>query len=98
MTPITAAMAMPVVIADISIKSRTFASASGGSSGGAAERPARGLAPHPAEPPAALSRSRLKVLIEQGAVALDGQTIRDPSHRVNSGAAIVVDVPPAEPA
>ena len=47
---------------------------------------------------AALSRSRLKALIEQGAVALDGKTIRDPSHRVNSGAAIVVDVPPAEPA
>jgi hypothetical protein len=33
MTPITAAMAIAVVIADISIKSRTFASASGGSSG-----------------------------------------------------------------
>ncbi len=45
-----------------------------------------------------LSRSRLKALIEQGAVALDGKTIRDPSHRVNSGAAVVVDVPPAEPA
>ncbi len=56
------------------------------------------LARHLAEPPAALSRSRLKVLIEQGAVALDGQTIRDPSHRVNSGAEIVVAVPPAEPA
>jgi 23S rRNA pseudouridine1911/1915/1917 synthase len=45
-----------------------------------------------------LSRSRLKALIEQGAVALDGKTIRDPSHRVNSGAAIVVAVPPAAPA
>ena len=138
MTPITAAMAIAVVTADISIRSRTFASASGvwsgaGSSGflfseiwanvspktasqdcyhdcaatptsvlvaaeEAGERLDRVLARHLAEPPAALSRSRLKALIEQGAVALDGKTIRDPSHRVNSGAAIVVDVPPAEPA
>ena len=44
------------------------------------------------------SRSRLKGLIEAGAVAIDGRTIRDPSHRVNSGSAIVLDVPPAEPA
>ena len=64
----------------------------------AGERLDRVLARHLAEPPAALSRSRLKVLIEQGAVALDGKTIRDPSHRVNSGAEIVVAVPPAEPA
>ena len=62
------------------------------------ERLDRVLARHLAEPPAALSRSRLKALIEQGAVALDGKMIRDPSHRVNSGAAIVVDAPPAEPA
>jgi 23S rRNA pseudouridine1911/1915/1917 synthase len=47
---------------------------------------------------AELSRSRLKTLIEAGAVALDGQTIRDPSHRVNSGAMILVDVPPPLPA
>jgi len=45
-----------------------------------------------------LSRSRLKALIEAGTVAVDGHTIRDPSHRVNSGAAIKVDVPPARPA
>jgi 23S rRNA pseudouridine1911/1915/1917 synthase len=44
------------------------------------------------------SRSRLKGLIEAGAVAVDGRTIRDPSHRVNSGAAIALEVPPAEPA
>jgi 23S rRNA pseudouridine1911/1915/1917 synthase len=44
------------------------------------------------------SRSRLKALIEAGAVAIDGRTIRDPSHRVNSGAAIVLNVPPPEPA
>jgi 23S rRNA pseudouridine1911/1915/1917 synthase len=44
-----------------------------------------------------VSRTRLKALIEAGAVAVDGHTIRDPSHRVNSGAAIVVAVPePAE--
>jgi 23S rRNA pseudouridine1911/1915/1917 synthase len=46
----------------------------------------------------AFSRSRLKALIEAGAVAVDGRTIRDPSHRVNSGAAIALDVPPPEPA
>jgi 23S rRNA pseudouridine1911/1915/1917 synthase len=44
------------------------------------------------------SRSRLKALIESGAVAIDGATIRDPSHRVNSGDAIVLQVPPPEPA
>jgi len=60
----------------------------------AGERLDRVLARHVAE----LSRSRLKALIEAGAVTLDGHTIRDPNHRVNSGAAIAVDVPPAEPA
>ena len=60
----------------------------------AGERLDRVLAAHVA----ALSRSRLKALIEAGAVALDGRTIRDPSHRVNSGAAIALDIPPPEPA
>ena len=60
----------------------------------AGERLDRMLARHVAE----LSRSRLKALIEAGAVAVDGYTIRDPNHRVNSGAAIVVDLPPPEPA
>ena len=60
----------------------------------AGERLDRVLARHVAE----LSRSRLKALIEAGAVTVDGHTIRDPSHRVNSGAAIAVDVPPPEPA
>jgi 23S rRNA pseudouridine1911/1915/1917 synthase len=41
-----------------------------------------------------LSRSRLKALIEAGTVEIDGHTIRDPSHRVNSGAQIMLDVPP----
>jgi 23S rRNA pseudouridine1911/1915/1917 synthase len=55
------------------------------------------LAAHVAE----LSRTRLKALIEAGAVTVDDRTIRDPGHRVNSGAAIAVDVPeptPAKPA
>jgi 23S rRNA pseudouridine1911/1915/1917 synthase len=52
------------------------------------------LARHLAE----LSRSRLKTLIEAGTVEVDGHTIRDPSHRVNSGAVIKVDVPPPRPA
>jgi 23S rRNA pseudouridine1911/1915/1917 synthase len=60
----------------------------------AGERLDRVLARHVAE----LSRSRLKALIENGAVALDKRTIRDPSHRVNSGVAILLDVPPPEPA
>jgi 23S rRNA pseudouridine1911/1915/1917 synthase len=57
----------------------------------------RVLAAHVVE----LSRTRLKALIEGGSVAVDGHTIRDPGHRVNSGAAIVVAVPqpaPAKPA
>jgi 23S rRNA pseudouridine1911/1915/1917 synthase len=54
----------------------------------------RVLAAHVVE----LSRTRLKALIEAGSVAVDGRTIRDPGHRVNSGAAIVVDVPEAAPA
>jgi 23S rRNA pseudouridine1911/1915/1917 synthase len=58
------------------------------------ERLDRVLARHVAE----LSRSRLKALIEAGAVTLDGRTIRDPSHRVNSGAALTIDLPPPEPA
>ncbi len=54
----------------------------------------RVLAAHVAE----LSRTRLKALIEAGSVTVDGRTIRDPGHRVNSGAAIVVEVPEAAPA
>src|SRR6201996_8054395 len=42
------------------------------------ERLDRVLARHVAE----LSRSRLKSLIENGALTLDGRTIRDPNHRV----------------
>jgi 23S rRNA pseudouridine1911/1915/1917 synthase len=60
----------------------------------AGERLDRVLARHLVE----LSRSRLKNLIEAGTVEVDGHTIRDPSHRVNSGAVIKVDVPPPQPA
>jgi 23S rRNA pseudouridine1911/1915/1917 synthase len=45
-----------------------------------------------------LSRSRLKALILAGDVAIGGRTIRDPGHHVNVGDAIMVEVPPAEPA
>src|SRR5215468_4703306 len=45
---------------------------------------------------AELSRSRHKALILAGRVAIDGATIRDPGHRVNAGATIVRDLPPAE--
>src|SRR5581483_815509 len=46
----------------------------------------------------ALSRSRLKALILDGQVAIDGRTIRDPAQSVNSGDAITVRLPPPEPA
>ncbi len=45
-----------------------------------------------------LSRSRLKALILDGAVATGGRTIRDPGYRVNSGETILVLVPQAQPA
>ena len=58
------------------------------------ERLDRVLAAHVSE----LSRSRLKALILAGQVAIEGFTIRDPSHRVNAGDRITVAVPEAEPA
>ena len=54
----------------------------------------RVLAAHVGE----LSRTRLKGLIEAGSATIDGSTIRDPAHRVNSGAAIRLDIPPPAPA
>src|SRR5947209_621586 len=45
---------------------------------------------------AELSRSRHKALILAGRVAIDGATIRDPGHRVNAGATVVLDLPPAQ--
>jgi 23S rRNA pseudouridine1911/1915/1917 synthase len=44
-----------------------------------------------------LSRSRLKALILDGQVAIDGRTIRDPAARVNSGTIAVTLPPPQEP-
>jgi len=46
----------------------------------------------------ALSRSRLKALILDGQVAIAGRTVRDPAQSVNSGDAVTVTLPPAEPA
>jgi 23S rRNA pseudouridine1911/1915/1917 synthase len=48
--------------------------------------------------PMNMSRSRLKALILAGRVTVGGRTIRDPSHRVNAGDAIAVEVPPVAPA
>ena len=45
-----------------------------------------------------LSRTRLKALIQAGAVAIGPRTIRDPGYRVNAGEVIAVAVPPPEPA
>src|SRR5262245_42509740 len=58
----------------------------------AGERLDRVLAARVAE----LSRSRHKALILAGRVAIDGATIRDPSHHVNAGSTIVLDLPPPE--
>ena len=46
----------------------------------------------------ALSRTRLKALILDGAVTIGARTIRDPGYRVNAGESIAVTVPEAEPA
>ncbi len=45
-----------------------------------------------------LSRSRLKTLILAGEVAIGGNTIRDPDHRVNGGDVITLVIPAPEPA
>jgi 23S rRNA pseudouridine1911/1915/1917 synthase len=58
----------------------------------AGERLDRVLAARVAE----LSRSRHKELILAGRVAIDGATIRDPSHRVNAGGTVMLDLPPPE--
>jgi 23S rRNA pseudouridine1911/1915/1917 synthase len=46
----------------------------------------------------ALSRTRLKALILDGAVTIGGRTIRDPGYRVNAGETVAVDVPEPEAA
>ncbi len=67
-------------------KTKTAVHVTADESGGRLDRV---LAAHVAE----LSRTRLKALIEAGAVTVDGRTIRDPGHRVNSDAAIAVEIP-----
>ena len=47
---------------------------------------------------AALSRTRLKALILDGAVSIGARTIRDPGYRVNLGETVTVAVPAPEPA
>ncbi len=47
---------------------------------------------------ATLSRSRLKSLIGEGRVAIDGATVTDASRKINAGARIVVDLPAPTPA
>jgi 23S rRNA pseudouridine1911/1915/1917 synthase len=46
----------------------------------------------------ALSRTRLKALILDGAVTVGARTIRDPGYRVNLGETVTVAVPEPEPA
>ncbi|MEM7442564.1 MAG: RluA family pseudouridine synthase [Pseudomonadota bacterium] len=45
-----------------------------------------------------LSRSRLKTLIENGLVSVDGQRVLEPSARVKPGQRLIVRIPAAEPA
>jgi 23S rRNA pseudouridine1911/1915/1917 synthase len=45
-----------------------------------------------------LSRSRLQALIRDGQVTISGRTIVEPRHPVNSGDAILIEVPPPTPA
>ena len=44
----------------------------------------------------ALSRTRLKVLIEAGDVSIDGRPVRDPSARLAAGSRIAFEAPPPE--
>lgn len=46
----------------------------------------------------ALSRTRLKALILDGAVSIGARAIRDPGYRVNAGETVTVAVPEPEPA
>ncbi len=47
---------------------------------------------------AAISRTRLKILIEAGQVRVDGAAVQNASAKVSPGAAIEVDIPDAAPA
>lgn len=45
-----------------------------------------------------MSRSRIKALMLDGAVTMDGETVEEPKTPVKPGARITIDVPPPEPA
>jgi 23S rRNA pseudouridine1911/1915/1917 synthase len=62
----------------------------------AGERLDRFLGGAAAERSLALSRTRLKALIETGHVAIDGREVRDPAAKLSVGVRIVVVAPPAE--
>jgi 23S rRNA pseudouridine1911/1915/1917 synthase len=121
MTPITAAIASPVVAPEMIISQRTLATMRAAAGSSAASSSADGLLMISTQRPSEklvvaaeeagerldrvlahrvteLSRSRHKALILAGRVAIDGVTIRDPGHRVNAGATIAIDLPPAEDA
>ncbi len=48
-----------------------------------------------ADPEIGLSRTRLKALIEDGAVAIDGTPCRDPARTVSTGQRVAIDLPAA---
>src|ERR1700722_7126578 len=56
------------------------------------------LAARPEALEASLSRTRLKALIEAGAVEIDGAPVHDAGQKVKAGQNIEVAVPPAEDA
>jgi ribosomal protein S4 len=64
----------------------------------AGQRLDRVLAQAFANQASALSRTRLKALILDGAVSIGARTIRDPGYRVNLGETVTVAVPEPEPA
>ncbi len=63
---------------------------------GAGKRLDRYLGQAAADRRVALSRTRLKALIEAGEVRVDGAVVRDPSARIAEGARIAFEPPPAE--
>lgn len=67
-----------------------------GVAGGAGERLDRFLGRAAAERHLALSRTRLRALIEAGHVRVGGVTVRDAAARLSDNVSIEVDAPPAE--
>jgi 23S rRNA pseudouridine1911/1915/1917 synthase len=63
---------------------------------GAGERIDRFLGQAAAERRLALSRTRIKALIEAGEVSVDGETARDPAARLSEGQRILFEAPPPE--